>query len=508
MRYACAGDVVRYFDLIVGAITLAVIAAMCTIIFEVNRQWNSQDTLAVLLYLLACLLFIRLRRPASMHGRFWLMASFSGVAVLSLAILFRSWPVLWTAGLLALLLVGLILQFKPISEPIQRREVLNVMMILLSLLSTLAILEGAVRLAPNLLPEGTRLRIHWRSGEQVWYVPHPYIGHLHITDGHASAGTARPGIEAAGKQDLWGFRNHWPWPGQVEILAVGDSFVYSQMVEDHAAWPALIAQELPHVRVLNLGLIGAAPQQYLRMYETFGIALRPRVLLVGLFLGNDLWEAKKFHLWWEAGGKGGFPEFGRSEAAAGVSGWLARSTKKLYLFALLQDLYASYKSGRVFSGRTIDLAPGERLQLVPSMLAQMATYARPERPEFTLVLETLERFQALVTQQQTHCVILFFPSKEEVYLPLLGEHAPDLAEGFIPELEKRAIAYLNLGPVFRERALARQKLFFEVDGHPNAQGYEVVAEAVLKYLKDHAHQLDLAMQHETVSPAGADRMSQ
>jgi hypothetical protein len=259
MGDARAGGVIRYFDIIVGAIMLAVIAAVCTIIIEVNRGWSSKDTFAVLLYLLACLLFIRLRRPASKHGGFWLIASFSGVAALSLAILFRSWSVLWIAGLLALLLVGLTLQFKPISEPIHRQEVFNLVMILLSLLSTLAMLEGVVRLVPNLLPEGTRLRLHWRSGEQVWYVSHPYIGHLHITDGHASAGTARPGIEAAGKRDLWGFRNHWPWPGQVDILAVGDSFVYSQMVEDYEAWPALIAQELPHVRVLNLGLIGAAP---------------------------------------------------------------------------------------------------------------------------------------------------------------------------------------------------------------------------------------------------------
>jgi hypothetical protein len=279
------------------------------------------------------------------------------------------------------------------------------------------------------------------------------------------------------------------------------------MVEDHGAWTALIEPALPGVRVLNLGLIGGAPQQYLRIYETFGIALAPKVLLVGLFLGNDLWDAQKFHGWWEAGGKGAFPEFGRSETTVGVSGWVARTVQNLYLFALLQDLRASYQSGRVFSGRTIELAPGERIQLVPSLLSQMAAYARPERPEFTLILETLERFQTLATQHQTHCVILFVPSKEEVYLPLLGEKAPDLAEPFILELEERDIAYLNLGPLFRERALARQKLFFEVDGHPNARGYALIAEAVLQYLKDHAQQLDLDIQRKAASQRGSRKMA-
>jgi lysophospholipase L1-like esterase len=507
MKREAAGRVIRYFDIIVGAITFSMIAAVSSITIQVDREWDGADTFGAILYLLACLLFIDLRRPAARRNSSWLMVSFSGMAAISFFILARQWPALWIGGVIALLLIGLILQFKPIAEPIRRQEVFTLLAIMLSVLSTLAMLEGVLRFVPSLLPEGTRLRIHWRSSEQAWYVPHPYIGHLHITDGSASSRTARPGIEAAGKQDAWGFRNHWPWPAQVDILAVGDSFVYGQMVEDHEAWTALIEQALPGVRVLNLGLIGGAPQQYFRIYETFGLALAPKVLLVGLFLGNDLWDAQKFHDWWKAGGKGAFPEFERDETTGDVLGWVARTVQNLYLFALLKDLRASYQSGRVFSGKTIELAPGERIQLVPSLLSQMAAYARPERPEFTLILETLERVQTLAAQHQTHSVILFFPSKEEVYLPLLGEQAPDLAESFLPKLEERDIAYLNLGPLFRERALARQKLFFEVDGHPNARGYALIAEAVLQYLKAHAQQLGLDLQRKAASQRGSSKMA-
>jgi hypothetical protein len=499
---------VRYFDVVVVVFTLAVIAAVCLIGIQVDREWNHKDTFAAILYLLVCVLFVYLRRRAYVRWRSLLIVSFSTVAAVSLVILFRQWPVFWIAGLFAILLIGLILQGKPIAEPIQRQEVFTGISILAVMLLTLAILEGALRFVPNLLPEGARLRIYWRSGVKDWYVPHAYIGHLHSTEGHASARTARPGTEAAGELDQWGFRNHWPWPAQVDILAVGDSFAYSQMAEDDEAWTTLIARKAPTLTVLNLGLIGGAPQQYLRVYETFGIALRPKVLLVGLFLGNDLWDAQLFHRWWEAGGEGAFPAFARSDNTAGVSGWAARKFKKLYLLALLQDLHASFRSGQVFSGRTVELAPGERLQLVPSFLAQINAYARPERPEFTLILETIERIQALATQHQTHCVVLFFPSKEEVYLPLLGEDAPDLAEPFLPELQKRRIAYVDLGPLFRQRALARERLFFEVDGHPNARGYALIAEAVLTYLKDHAHQLDLDIQRETVLQPESGRIAQ
>jgi SGNH hydrolase-like domain, acetyltransferase AlgX len=378
-----------------------------------------------------------------------------------------------------------------------------VLLMVCSLLATLALVEGTLRLVPNLLPEGTRLRLHWREDEGHWYQPHPYIGHLHQADGHASAHTARPGVEAAGERDPWGFRNRWPWPARVDIVAVGDSFTYSQMVPDAQAWTTLLAQGLPQRRVLNLGLIGAAPQQYLRVYETFGIARAPKVLLVGLFLANDLWGAQEFEQWWEAGGQGPFPEFGKRAPVPGVRGWMRQHVKRLYVYALAQDVRDSYHAGRLLSGKTIALATGERLQLVPSLLAHMATRAQPESREWTLVLDTLEQIQARAQAQHTQLLVLFFPSKEEVYLPVLGEQAADLAAPFIPELRQRGIAYLDLGPAFRERAAAGETLFFEVDGHPNARGYAVIAEAVLTYLKAHAQPLGLGGQPKPAAKADA-----
>ena len=53
------GKSVRYFDVIVAAITLAVIT-VCLRGLVVNRQWDRQDTYALVLYLLAGLLFARL----------------------------------------------------------------------------------------------------------------------------------------------------------------------------------------------------------------------------------------------------------------------------------------------------------------------------------------------------------------------------------------------------------------------------------------------------------------
>ena len=44
------------------------------------------------------------------------------------------------------------------------------------------------------------------------------------------------------------------------------------------------------------------------------------------------------------------------------------------------------------------------------------------------------------------------------------------------------LATLDLAPLFRARAEAGEKLFFEVDGHPNTRGYALIAEGIRSYL--------------------------
>jgi hypothetical protein len=482
---------IRYLDVVVGLFTLAIVCISLAKWAQEELAWTTVDSLGLGLYLFAACLFLGLRRRIYAWGIPWPLYICSTLIYVAMMVLFRREPMIWTVAGLGMLLFGFVLQSKSLAEPVSKKDIFACLSIVGSIILTVGVLEGTLRRFPHVLPEGARLRVHWRDHHAVWYVPHPYIGHLHQADGHASAMTARPGVEATGDRDLWGFRNRWPWPKQVDILAIGDSFVYSQMVDDDQAWTTLIAREWPETTILNFGLIGAAPQQYLRIYETFGLDLAPKVLLVGLFLGNDLWGAGQFERWLAVGSSGSFPEFGRADSEAGLRGWFVQRVKALYLYALMQDVRDSLRGGRFLAGKTIELAAGERLQLVPSLLAQMAAYTQPDRPEFTLLLGTLERMHALAQAHQTHCLFLFFPSKEEVYLPVLGEPAPDLAAPFLPELEKRSMAYLDLGPHFRQRAAAGEKLFFEVDGHPNAQGYALIAQVVLAHLKEQAQRYGL-----------------
>src|SRR4051812_11643222 len=79
--------------------------------------------------------------------------------------------------------------------------------------------------------------------------------------------------------------------------------------------------------------------------------------------------------------------------------------------------------------------------------------------------------RTLAAQQGTKVVVLLFPTKEEVYLPLLNQPVPRPAAPFAAELARRGIDYLDLTGTFTARARAGRSLYFELDPHPNQPGY-------------------------------------
>jgi hypothetical protein len=105
---------------------------------------------------------------------------------------------------------------------------------------------------------------------------------------------------------------------------------------------------------------------------------------------------------------------------------------------------------------------------------------------FDITVEALQRLHSIASTNGTNVLIVLQPSKEEVYLPLMGEPAPDPGSHFRAALDELRIPYLNLLPGFRSRAEKGEILFFEVDGHPNARGYALTAELVLAHLKNNA----------------------
>lgn len=348
----------------------------------------------------------------------------------------------------------------------------------------LGALEVSLRLFPELMPEEFRLRLHWQEvNAETVSLAHPYLGFVYPPNYEGRF--EREGDEFAFTYatDEHGFRNPSPWPERADIVVLGDSMAFGYGVDDPEAWTALLADELPDRRIINLGLIGAAPQQYFRVYETFGQAMRPGLVLFCLFPGNDLADAGSFDEWLQAGSPGNYEAWRRNRNVRGL-------LRQSYLMTFLR--YAKHSLGSRFTGRTIDFPDGEQIQLAPGVYAGNELLAQPDHPNFRLVLDAVEQTRTLAERNGSQFLVLLVPTKEEVYLPLVDERPPPATAPFAAQFDQDGIPYLDLTPHFQASARAGERLFFKVDGHPNAAGYRLVKGVVLDHLQGSSRGSDLA----------------
>lgn len=357
-----------------------------------------------------------------------------------------------------------------------------------SVVLALGAAEATLRLFPQLMPEEARLRQHWREvhAETVSQA-HPYLGFVYPP--HQEGRFERDGgkFGFSYTTDEHGFRNPSPWPERADLVVLGDSMAFGYGVDDEEAWTRLLAEERPGSRVINLGLIGAAPQQYFRIYETFGQPLRPALVLFCLFPGNDLADALRFDQWLQAGSPGNYDVW---RDTPGAQGALRDLLRRSYLVALSRQ--ARDLVGTQFSGRTMEIPEVGRLQLAPGVYARNQELAQPDHPAFRSVIDAIERTRALAERGGGEFLVLLVPTKEEVYLPLLDEEPPLGTAPFATYLSMAGVPYLDLTPHFAAGARDGHRLFFEIDGHPNAAGYRLMAEVVLNNVWNDVARSDLA----------------
>jgi lysophospholipase L1-like esterase len=366
----------------------------------------------------------------------------------------------------------------------------EVFLIPLSLVVAVGVAEGLLRVFPTLLP--LELQIALEDSPETRGVAHAHIGNLPRPNGTLDIRTSD--FEITYSTDAHGFNNPDPWPATADIVAIGDSLTFGYGVAPEEAWPALIDRDLPDATLINLGLIGAGPQQYLRIYETFGVQLEPKILLIGFFVANDFWDAEMFDEWQKSGADDNYMvwrDFGRR--TDDQTAFTRKALRGLYLYNWARFIRQSYRNWRAGEPKDLQLADGSHLKLRPDHLADMTAYIEPGNPIFDLTLDALERINALATSHGTHVIVVLQPGKEETYLPLLDGSATDPGAPLRAALEARGIEYLDLLPVFREHARAGARLFFETDGHPNAEGYRLTAEEVLAHLESNAGEYGLAV---------------
>lgn len=329
--------------------------------------------------------------------------------------------------------------------------------------------------------------------------------------------------------DANGFRNDTV-PQKVEIVALGDSQTWGVNVERQDAWPQQLSK-ISGRSVYNMGLGGFGPVQY-RVLTPQALGLSPKIIVVGFYLGNDIYDTYRMAYQYEAhrglqgnGAAGDLSvdsvgdranlfwneekqfhaNFGRS-SFLGSSFWLrghlaiGRVLNRAGLWPGSQDIdYEIDKRwARAFPdhGAACEEPGRETVFTTAYRLAGLDIDERCNAEGLRIAKELLTQIQTEMNAKQVKLVVLLLPTKETVYATAqrgqtgggigldstyqkLVEMERRIRSELISTCEAQRIQCVDALP-YLSKALDRGERLYPTttESHPNARGYFVIASAV------------------------------
>jgi len=302
-----------------------------------------------------------------------------------------------------------------------------------------------------------------------------------------------------------GFRTNSSTP-PFEVLVIGDSYVEFGESDD-STLSELLKQESA-LSTLNLGRAWYGPPQYLEVFKRYGQGTKARYAILAFFSGNDAEDTRQY-IRWQRGGEGGdYYSF-----VVGRSNFFIR-----YLHAF-RDTYVAIRDWgkRQAKGRSepssMAMANVEIPQeihpdvgmirlnnhLVPMYFNYWNQHATStellEREEWKRIRAIIAEFKALAIQSMIVPIVVFIPTKLEVYGSLFDQHSGsrflskiheqlqfemNTSESLEAVCQEQRLQIVNLLPSFKALARHGENLYHSFDTHWNLTGRRVAAEVLAK----------------------------
>jgi hypothetical protein len=372
-----------------------------------------------------------------------------------------------------------------------------------AILLSVVLLEGLLQVTCLVSPTIRFMLLSPWAKRSLQAVPDPVFGH--------KGGPSYP------EHDEWGYRNQGV-PSAVDIVAIGDSQTYGWSVENSEAWPKRLGKFVGKP-VYNMGFFGWGPVQYRAALAT-GLSLRPRIVVLGFFTGNDVYEAVMTAYHSETGRDLRDParEQAVQELEAGDPWWeeeipQAEPGFPRYFLSKYSKIYAFVRAAvhwregfgrdeeqewRTFKESAAEKpdrlfvieSPRARTILAPSyrLRALRVDDLRIEEG-FAITLKAFEQMSNACSDAGVKLVVLLIPTKELVFESMVEDpdgvkdyaelirNEKQVRERLIGSFSRMGITVVDGLPALE--ALARQQgknpYFRSSDGHLNVTGHDAVA---------------------------------
>jgi hypothetical protein len=295
-----------------------------------------------------------------------------------------------------------------------------------------------------------------------------------------------------------GFRPNSAGP-PYEIVLIGDSFL--AMGEDDASTLSERLRTVSGRATYNLSGSWYGPSQYLELLKRYALALRPKVVLLGFYAGNDIEDIREYHRWrrerryYFYADHAQRPFFVRYTIALTDTG------------ALLRETIAKRLARPPRPGTLGEIHPKLGLVQVGAQVVPMAFGEWNPQGSAAQLLATAEwqAFHALLTEFHHLCraegilpVLLYIPSKSQVYAEYVTPHSgsrivqavarqrpirTNMVEALTTLAQQVELPLINLLPSFEQQTDAGRLLYYPFDTHWSGEGIQAAADYIWQELQ-------------------------
>ncbi len=291
-----------------------------------------------------------------------------------------------------------------------------------------------------------------------------------------------------------------------DILVIGDSYVEIGESDDSTLSERLT--QVSRLSTLNLGRGWYGPLQYLEVFKRYGLGMKAKYALLCFFSGNDAEDVRQY-MRWQRGGEGGdYYSFvvGRTNFfirylhALRDTYWAIRHWVRSYFDSVYVFIGVTFTDEAISKGIHPDLGLIQlNGQVVPMRFNYWNQHATSEqllsRDEWKTLRTVMAEFRAVALGNDIVPIVVFIPTKAEVYGSLFSEHSGqrillkihdqlqfemNSAEALEALAREQGIMIVNLLPHFKELARQGNVLYYPFDTHWNSAGRQAAAEVIAK----------------------------
>ena len=320
--------------------------------------------------------------------------------------------------------------------------------------------------------------------------------------------------------DAWGFRNR-KVPSSVDIVAIGDSHTFGNTARMDESWPYVLGR-IAGKSVYNLALGGYGPNQYYYLLKTKALTLKPKIIICGLYMGDDFENAYKITYgldYWsylrERPAEKVDVDIWQHEADPTwhkrIRVWLSRHSvvyKLLFHTSLLARIKGDVQienASRLYDSATALIVKDKNIReaFLPKGILNRVDQANPGVQEgMRITFKLLDEMNRICREHNIAFVVAVIPTKETVFADYLERDKTlplsDVMDKIIVNervargrlfqfFNESGIHYVDTLPALKQGVEHELYARTAQDIHPNKNGYKVIAEAIAADFQSQSH---------------------